>query len=178
MNSESGKKTPQIEITKLTPFLIQFTLKNSDVATANTLRRTLIAGVPTLAIETVDIYENSSSLNDEFIVHRLGLIPIVCKNNPRFEGLVNNKLCNCSGGCKKCTVEFRLNVTCTSSEVRKVTSRDLICEDPKLYEPAHFICPEDENGEINGIRIIDLNRGETLNLKATATIVCLFKSWF
>ena len=50
----------QIEITELTQGYIQFDLKNSDLAMANTLRRVMIAEVPTIAIDTVTIEENTS----------------------------------------------------------------------------------------------------------------------
>jgi len=54
-----------------------FTLKGIDVAIANTLRRIMIAEVPTMAIENVIIYQNTSIIPDEVLAHRLGLIPIL-----------------------------------------------------------------------------------------------------
>lgn len=67
---------PSIEITDRTAEKLEFTLRECDSSVMNALRRIMIAEVPTLAIDLVTIYENSSVLFDEFIAHRLGLIPL------------------------------------------------------------------------------------------------------
>ncbi len=72
----------------------------------NAIRRTLIADIPKLAIETVTIYDNTSALFDEIIAHRLGLIPL-----PTHLDLLNfRKECSCGGkGCPSCTVHYTLS---------------------------------------------------------------------
>ena len=47
-----------------------------DTPFANAFRRILIADVPTMAVEEVFIYNNTSVMQDEVLAHRLGLLPI------------------------------------------------------------------------------------------------------
>ncbi|KAH7399612.1 DNA-directed RNA polymerase-like proteines I and III subunit RPAC1 [Pyrenochaeta sp. MPI-SDFR-AT-0127] len=56
-----------------------FSLISLDTAVANAFRRILLAEIPTLAIEDVFIYQNTSIIQDEVLAHRLGLIPL-CGN--------------------------------------------------------------------------------------------------
>lgn len=53
-----------------------FDLINVPAAYANALRRTLLAGVPSMAIDSVSIDLNTGVMPDEVLSHRLGLIPI------------------------------------------------------------------------------------------------------
>lgn len=51
-------------------------IKGTTTATINALRRTAMSEVPILAIEELGMYENNGVLFDEFLGHRLGLVPI------------------------------------------------------------------------------------------------------
>ncbi|RLF91186.1 DNA-directed RNA polymerase subunit D [Thermococci archaeon] len=66
----------KIKILKRGEDSVRFIIWGVDVAFANALRRTIIAEVPTFAIDEVEFYENNSALFDEMIAHRLGLIPL------------------------------------------------------------------------------------------------------
>ncbi|HJJ20735.1 MAG: DNA-directed RNA polymerase subunit D [Candidatus Nitrosopumilus limneticus] len=55
---------------------ISIKLKGIPIQYSNALRRVCLNGVPVFAIDTVDIIENTSVLQDEALAHRLGLIPL------------------------------------------------------------------------------------------------------
>jgi len=66
-----------VKILEHSRYLIKFELLNTDLSVANALRRIMISEVPTLTIDLVEVRENTSALHDEFIAHRLGLVPLV-----------------------------------------------------------------------------------------------------
>ena len=54
----------------------RFLFKDMETSLVNGIRRTIMEGVPTLAIENVSIYSNTSVMFDEFLAARLGLIAL------------------------------------------------------------------------------------------------------
>ncbi|WVN85045.1 uncharacterized protein L203_100187 [Cryptococcus depauperatus CBS 7841] len=70
------KKSLIASVQRLTPSTIEFDLVGVDAAIANALRRTLIAEVPTIAIEEVYVWNNTSIMQDEVLCHRVGLVPL------------------------------------------------------------------------------------------------------
>lgn len=56
---------------------LQFELSGVNISFANAIRRYIISAVPVFAIDEVTFYDNSSSMFDEYIAHRIGLIPII-----------------------------------------------------------------------------------------------------
>ena len=62
---------------ELSRYAVKFELFETDLAVANALRRIMISEVPTMTIDLVEVRENTSALHDEFLAHRLGLVPLV-----------------------------------------------------------------------------------------------------
>lgn len=61
---------------------------------ANSLRRIIIADIPTCAIDMVEIQENTSALPDEMLAHRLGMIPLV--SDHARDALVDHRVSACA----------------------------------------------------------------------------------
>ena len=74
---------------------------------ANALRRICLNGIPVLAVDVVDIIQNTSVLADEGLAHRLGLIPLITTR-----GRLNTpESCDCASadGCVNCRVLLTLD---------------------------------------------------------------------
>ena len=52
----------------------KFLISGTSVSILNMYRRLIVNKVPTMAIDTVEIIENSSALYDDMLAHRLGLV--------------------------------------------------------------------------------------------------------
>lgn len=70
----------KLEITKEDGNKLNFELSGTSAQFANAIRRYAMNGVPVLAMEEVTFYENTSALFDEYLAHRLGLIPLITPN--------------------------------------------------------------------------------------------------
>ncbi|NP_001356176.1 DNA-directed RNA polymerases II, IV and V subunit 3 [Zea mays] len=176
----SYQRFPRVRIRELKDDYAKFELRDTDASMANALRRVMIAEVPTVAIDLVEIEVNSSVLNDEFIAHRLGLIPLTSAAAMQMRFSRDCDACDGDGSCEYCSVEFHLSVHATDSDqTLEVTSNDLRSMDPK-------VCPVDQarayqhalggtdpfganaSNENRGILIVKLRRGQELRLRAIA----------
>lgn len=116
-----------INVLKRTDNEIVFLVDNISSAFANSLRRTMISEVPTMAIETIDFIKNDSAMPDELLANRLGQIPLTF--DKRAYNLPEN--CKCGGkGCSRCQVKLTLQKRGPSM----VYSDDLKCRN-KDVEP-------------------------------------------
>jgi DNA-directed RNA polymerase subunit D len=130
---------------------LSFVIKDSTPAFVNTLRRMIIGEVPTLAIEDVELVDNSSALYDEIVAHRLGLVPI--KTDLKSYELPGE--CSCKGkGCAKCT----LKMTLTSKNTGYVYAKEIKSKDPECI-PVYPNMP-----------IVKLLKGQKIEFEATAVM--------
>ena len=96
----------KIDILELKPKKAVLKIEGVETYLVNSLRRIMLSELPTLAIENVVIYDNTSALFDEIIAHRLGLIPIPTD----LSILTFRDKCICKGkGCPNCTVRYTLS---------------------------------------------------------------------
>jgi len=180
------QRFPKVEILSVQPHEIQFILSETDTSVANALSRIMIAEVPTLAIDLVEFHENTTVLNDEYIAHRLGLIPIQYTPPGSMGGgdcngaFLPHRECVCYERCPRCSVEFELDVNFNTTVKERqlpeherclpftITSADLRSNNP-LVKPAHFLSAEEEGASHDqGISIVKIGPGQHLKLKAIA----------
>lgn len=76
----------EAKITEDNEKVFAVSLNGIDVGLANALRRYAINSVKSFAIDTVTFYENSSAMFDEYIAHRIGLVPIKTPTKGYHEG--------------------------------------------------------------------------------------------
>lgn len=157
-----------IRILEYSRYTLKFELHNTDLSVANALRRIIISEVPTMAIDLVQVSENTSVLNDEFIAHRIGLVPLVSDNVDQYT--VHNQ-CTCVEFCEKCSVHYRLKKRCPADqETCMVTSNDIQLEVGE--NPDHGVVPVryiDENGqEEDPILIMRLSKNQEIDFRCIA----------
>lgn len=167
-------RLPKLEITEKSRFELKFVLSNTDVSMANALRRVMIAEVPTMAIDLVTVEENTSALHDEYIVHRLGLVPLASEKVDEFS---YSRDCDaCTDHCNKCSAEFSIKGTGPDDGgVAVITSTDIVLSTKEdaltsTVKPVHDsgnagLIPD---GEPRGIVIARLARGQAIDMTAIA----------
>jgi DNA-directed RNA polymerase subunit D len=66
----------KIEVVESNDVVFRFNLKDASVGVANAIRRAAINSVKSFAIDKTTFYENTTAMFDEYIAHRIGLVPI------------------------------------------------------------------------------------------------------
>lgn len=161
----------QVELIELREDRARFLLRGAKPAFANAIRRACLAEVPSLAIDEISIYDNTSVLFDEQLSLRLGLVPIKADDLSLYSV---PEECDCGGaGCPACQVQMAL----TAEGPCIVHSGDLRFADPGVvvaFEKIPIaILGEGEKLMLEGI--VTLNRG-TAHVKWQAGTQCGYKN--
>ncbi|XP_005095420.1 DNA-directed RNA polymerases I and III subunit RPAC1 [Aplysia californica] len=128
-SQEKFEEKFQIDIVSLSTTEMEFDMVGVDAAIANSIRRILLAEVPTMAIETAAIWNNTSIIQDEVLAHRLGLIPI--KADPR---LFEYKPKDAEAGSSDDTLQFSLKIRCSRNNVTTdATDPRVLFKNHKVY---------------------------------------------
>ena len=106
----------------------RFLIKGTEHTFVNSLRRILVSEIPILAIDYLNIYENTSILFDEQLALRFGLIPLVTD----LDSYILPEDCSCEGGCFQCQVRLSLMVEGPTT----VYSKDLFSDEDSEIVPA------------------------------------------
>ena len=108
----------------------------------------------------VQVTENTSPLFDEFVVHRLGLVPLISEDIDNYNFPLN---CSCKEGCEKCKVDYDIIVKCgeNNKDTIDVTSDDI---KPKNKDIKVVPVKYDDNP----IVITKLKKGQSINMTLTA----------
>jgi len=101
----------RIIINEVTDEIIRFEMIGIDVSLANALRRILISEIPTMAIETVRLYQNTGTLQDEVLCHRLGLIPFKVEPSEFSFRTENEDLSSAN------SLKFKLHIKCEAKDI-------------------------------------------------------------
>lgn len=123
----------------------------------------MLAEIPTIAIDHVEVEVNTSVLADEFIAHRLGLIPL---NSRQVEDVLYSRDCDCELYCDNCSITLTLHARCTGDDVMKIYARDLVMMEPRPNEYVGVPVISDPQGY--GSVICKLRKGQELRIKCVA----------
>jgi len=141
---DGSVKMMKCKILEYRPDFVRLLLEDTKPVFANAYRRIIQSEVPILAIDEVIFLANTTAFFDEYIAHRLALIPLKTPLKVLDFG-------------EDFSVRLRLDVT-AEEEQTVVYSGQLESSDPEVY-------PANPN-----IPIIAMNKGERLSLEAIARI--------
>jgi len=119
----------KIKILEKNDVSLRLLIEGTNAAFMNTLRRIITSEIPTMAVDDVVIIENSSTLQDEFLAHRIGLIPL--KTDLDTYNLPENCTCKGEFGCNLCRVSLVLEVE-AEDHTTTVYSGDFKSENPSI----------------------------------------------
>ncbi len=150
----------EIKVLEKTPFKLRIRIKDIPLHVLSSVRRTMIAEVPTMAVDSVVFTMNSSVFYDEYIAHRLGLIPLT--SEAALEKYRSPEECKEAGDrglfTEDCFVKLELEGKGEEDRIVTLYSGDLRTSDPDV-KPVFDTIP-----------IIILGKGQEIRLEAYARL--------
>lgn len=150
VRGEEGSKM-EIDIKEKNDNQLTFIVDGVDISFINAIRRICTVEVPTMAIETVSIIRNDSTLFDEVLAQRLGLVPLETDTG----AFVHVSECDCENNdCPICSVSLVLK-----EEGPKVVYSGDLTSTHEAVKPVYDTIP-----------LLKLKEGEEVELEATANL--------
>lgn len=150
----------EINVLEKTPLRLRLYIKDIPLHVLNSIRRAIIAEVPTMAIDSVVFTMNSSVFYDEYIAHRLGLIPLT--SEAALDKYKSPEECREAGDrglfTEDCFVKLDLEGKGEEGKLATLHSGDLKTSDPDV-KPVY-----------DNIPIIVLGKNQEIRLEAYARL--------
>ena len=70
---------------------LEIVLKNLDISFINGIRRVIMGNIGGYAFDDIEIKKNTTIFHDEYIKHRIGLVPLIMKEEGTFSGGLKNE---------------------------------------------------------------------------------------
>ncbi len=133
---------------------VSFNISDTTPAFVNAVRRSAISLVPVLAVETVEIVQNTSALYDEVLAHRLGMLPLTTD-------LVSYKLTQIADDVFRPESQVKLTLEAKGPGV--VCAEQIVSKDPsvKCAEPKMPIVKLLEGQEVQVVMTAQMGQGVT-----------------
>ncbi|MEM1633347.1 MAG: DNA-directed RNA polymerase subunit D [Sulfolobales archaeon] len=141
-----GSEDVKIKILTKTDDYIEALIEGVPLPILNALRRMIQLEVPTMAIDEVIFYDNTSPLYDEIIAHRLGLIPLRseealtryrspeecarCMESYYTEAPEESISRPSREECENCFTYIRASIDNKGRDLKIFYSKDLVSDDP------------------------------------------------
>lgn len=137
----------EIKIFEKNEFNLSFVIKDISIEMINALRRVMMGWIPSIAVDEVIILQNDSTLYDDILAHRIGMIPL--KTDLETYNLPED--CECGGtGCPQCQVSLTCEIQNDSNDNLTIYSGDLETNDPSVV-PVSPNIPIAEIGKDSGL---------------------------
>ncbi len=133
---EEGIPLVKIQILEKNDVSMRLLIEETNPAFMNALRRIMLSEVPSMAVDDVVIIENSSTLQDEVLSHRIGLMPLTTDLDTY--NLPENCTCKSEFGCPLCRVSLVLDVEAADHTIT-VYSGDFKSENPSIVPVSNKI---------------------------------------